>query len=186
MTFKDLKLNFKSINISYPYAKAAFNYSLNNNCLEHWKEMFSFSSQIFNDSYIQNLFFNSIYSHKNMASILLLILDNKVDRFFKNFIRLIGINNRILIINSIFKEFMILYYKYNNILNVTLISCISLNNNELNIIKQKLENKLSKKINILNIIDKSILGGIILQFNDTVFDFSVRNNLRLLSDFLQC
>ena len=67
--------------------------------------------------------------------------------------------------------------KDNQELDVKVTSAIDLNTNMQKEIISMLEKKLGKKINLTNITDKSIIGGLIMQIGSDLIDESVRNKI---------
>ncbi|NDL66715.1 ATP synthase F1 subunit delta [Anaerotalea alkaliphila] len=56
---------------------------------------------------------------------------------------------------------------------------------ELKVLKEKLTRSTGKTIEIVNIVDKEILGGMVIRIGDRVMDTSVRSQLHSMSRVLQ-
>ena len=56
--------------------------------------------------------------------------------------------------------------------------------NELKKIANEIEKKIDKKVELVNTVDPSILGGIKLRISNTIIDGSIATRLKKLSDLL--
>ncbi len=63
-----------------------------------------------------------------------------------------------------------------------IITTYLLSNDELNKIKEKIPQL--KNFAVKNIIDKSILGGMVIKFADKIIDLSLKNKLKMISQKL--
>ncbi|MCX7680325.1 MAG: F0F1 ATP synthase subunit delta, partial [Spirochaetes bacterium] len=72
----------------------------------------------------------------------------------------------------------------NNRQKITLISSIKLDKDIINRIKKSLEDRFNKNIIVEEVIDPTILGGIIVQVDDLIIDASLKNDLLNLREKL--
>ncbi|MEW6702847.1 MAG: ATP synthase F1 subunit delta, partial [Bacteroidota bacterium] len=88
--------------------------------------------------------------------------------------------NREDLLFDIFKEFMNLVDKKNNIIKAQVVSAVDLNDQ----IKQRLagdfEKRSGKKVSADYKVDSNLIGGFIVTVEDTVYDASVKHQLNLL------
>jgi F-type H+-transporting ATPase subunit delta len=108
------------------------------------------------------------------------IFAKKISPESLSFINFVIEKNREDILFEIFKEFLALVDKKNNVIRTKVISAVDFNDK----LKQKLIADLEKKTKKTIIADYSInanlIGGFIVRLEDTVYDASVKNQLRLL------
>ncbi|WGH27943.1 MAG: ATP synthase F1 subunit delta [Candidatus Bostrichicola ureolyticus] len=119
----------------------------------------------------------------------------KIELFIKNFtgfsdiykyiIEFIINNKRENLLEMILFEYKKIYHKNYGILDVTIITSITLNS----CLKEKLIKKISnifnfKKLNIEYLIDKSIIGGLILNINYKQWNLSIKEQLHYLNNKL--
>ncbi len=110
---------------------------------------------------------------------------DKVDFFLKNFLKTLEKNNDLVLLDKILKEFEKTYNEKKGILKVKVVSAFDLDKEALEEIKEKIKNLLKKKEVVLETeIDKSILGGLVLKYEDTVVDGSLKRRLALLKNVL--
>ncbi|MCQ2416722.1 MAG: ATP synthase F1 subunit delta [Oscillospiraceae bacterium] len=74
--------------------------------------------------------------------------------------------------------------EYQNTADVTVTTAVSINPEQKEKLRKALEKKLNRTVRINERIDRSILGGVIVQYGDTRIDNSVRNRLDTLKERL--
>lgn len=102
-----------------------------------------------------------------------------------NFLCLLTEKNRIFCISEIGSEFKKLYNKYNDIEEVTVTTCIPLTEDSRNRLIVKLQNKLGKRIKLIENINPDIMGGVKLSYGDTLIDNSIASRIDALSKELK-
>ncbi len=103
----------------------------------------------------------------------------------ENFLCLLVEKHRINRIAEIRNAFNALYYEAFSITEVFVTSAEPLSKQQRRTLCEKLETKLAKKIKLIESVDASILGGMIVQYGDTRMDNSLRTRMREMSDRLK-
>ncbi|MCR3756244.1 MAG: ATP synthase F1 complex subunit delta [Candidatus Westeberhardia cardiocondylae] len=174
-----------NITIAAPYAKAVFELSIEQNNVKEWQFMLEFSSQISQNANIRFLLFPNFMSSKRLSDIFLDMCGSNLNIFGKNFIRVMAENNRLLLLPYVLKKFIFFRLKYENIKKVKVISAFPLTERQKRNITLFMKKKLLSKILLNCKIDKSIISGIIIQWEDFFIDYSVFNRIKCLESFLQ-
>ncbi len=106
---------------------------------------------------------------------------DEVKKIVKNFTGLVMNNNDLLKFDDIIDEFNKIWFKKQGIVNVKIVSARKLSYNIFEMLNNEII-KLSKakKLNIKNLIDKNILGGVIIKFNNIIIDYSLNGRLQKL------
>lgn len=172
------------LTVSRIYAKAAFQYSLENHTLLEWKKMLSFFSKIINKKNI-NIFFSSSFSNKKKIKILKIILKKYNNQYYENFIKILVKKKRIQLIPKIFLHFKKFLNEYNKVINIKIISATYLSKNQINLLKLKMEKKLLHNINFIFTINTKLISGLIFELEDSIIDYSIRNRLTELKKYLK-
>jgi len=102
----------------------------------------------------------------------------------KNFIKVIMKNKRINEIDKIFKEFIKSCNEILKIKDGIIYSVDKLNNEEISKIEKGIENKLNCSVELENLIDEKLIGGVKVIVEDKIFDGSIKNKLEKLKDSL--
>jgi F-type H+-transporting ATPase subunit delta len=87
-------------------------------------------------------------------------------------------NGKLFLLKNIFIEFNSLLDEKNGVIEVTITTIDSIEKNLQNKIQSSLEKTLNCKVKLREIIDKSIIGGIILKVNSIMIDNSIKNKLQ--------
>lgn len=94
-----------------------------------------------------------------------------------NLLCIITIKNRAGCMDKITDCFNRLYNEYRNIAEITVTTCIPLSDSMREKLKAKLSAKFGKTVVMNEKVDKSILGGVIVQYGDIQIDSSIKSKL---------
>lgn len=111
-------------------------------------------------SLIKDVFKDNI--SKEISNFLYIIIDKRRER------NILEIVNR-------YKE---IYNDHKNITNVIATTAIPMDEESKQNLKNKLEEKLNKKVEISNTVDPSIIGGVLLQMDDKIIDSTLTSQLK--------
>lgn len=188
-----------SLKIADPYAEAFFQLGLDlyiktNNPdifyklifdIQDFLELLSQTPEL--DTFLKNPL-NTTTLKKN---ILEKVLENKLSLYTINFLNLLIDKKRINSIESIGKRFLDKAYEFVCIKFVEVWSTIELNQKQQEVLIQKITSILgpsftepfvqSSNIQLTLIIDKKILGGLVIKIDSKVIDLSLRSELQRLS-----
>ena len=93
---------------------------------------------------------------------------------------MIGQANRINLLESVLESFKRLVALEKNQKNVMVASSYSLEQDQLDKIQTALQKRTGSEINISTHLDKSLIGGIKISYEDQVIDLSLKNKLEAL------
>ena len=102
--------------------------------------------------------------------------------YLLNFFRLLTERERTNELEEMFIEFEELYKTEKNILEVTAVTAIELNDDDKQRVREMLEKKYDKTIYITYQVDQSILGGMVLYVGETVLDASLKSKFNGLKN----
>lgn len=130
---------------------------------------------------------NDLFLFLNHPSIPMVEKDKLVEKIIPNLIalRLITLLIRIKKISEIFeikKTISNLIKSDNNYIDAEVKLSIVTGNEEADKIKKAIEAYTAKKVNLLITIDPSIIGGIYLKIENTIFDYSIIKQLNLFKE----
>ena len=108
----------------------------------------------------------------------------ELNQRIQNFLDLVKKNKDLKILNNIFKTFVEVHQKEEGILNAEVTSGRELSSKVKTEIINWLKNQTNRTASLEEKIDQSILGGIIIKFEDTIVDASLKNNLKRLQKSL--
>lgn len=108
-----------------------------------------------------------------------------IDEDLKIFIKVIIKNHRSNYIDNIFDEFISMGNEKMNILEGNLVSTYELDASKIKEIEDIFSKKLNQKVELKNVIDESLIGGVRVVLNDHVYDGSVKSRLNSLKNNLK-
>jgi len=102
-----------------------------------------------------------------------------------NFLLLLVDKNRVAFLGQIAQTYETLADEHSGILRPNITTAFGLDDAQLASIRETLEKKSAKKIIPRVTVDSSLLGGVVIQIGDTVYDSSVKTQLSRIQDQLQ-
>lgn len=103
-----------------------------------------------------------------------------VSSIVRNFLKLLVEKNRFSLFNDIVKVYNKLLDEVNEVARIEIISAVNLNEEEKNVIENKLNVKIKKQLAIKYNVDNTIIAGLIIKYGDDVIDMSLSQKLKNL------
>ncbi|RJX66629.1 F0F1 ATP synthase subunit delta [Vibrio sinensis] len=170
--------------IARPYAKAAFDFSVEKGTLDQWSQMLTFAAEVAKNEDVSNLLGGSIAAEQ-LSEIFIAICGEQFDEFGQNLIKVMAENGRLKALPEVCVEFLALKQEYEKKIDVEVISAVKLSKEQRTEISSKLEQRLERNVQLNCSVDETLLGGVIIRAGDLVIDNSARGRLNRLSDALQ-
>ncbi|HHT7858856.1 F0F1 ATP synthase subunit delta [Pasteurella multocida] len=170
--------------ISRPYAKAAFDFAIEQNAVEKWANMLHFSSELIKDETMQT-FLKSSLSAGKLADTVISICGEQLDQYGQNLIRLMAENKRLEVLPAIYQAFQHYVEEHQKVAEVQVISAQPLNATQEQKIASAMEKRLARKVKLNCSLDSSLIAGVIIRTDDFVIDGSSRGQLSRLANELQ-
>ncbi|MFZ0219176.1 MAG: F0F1 ATP synthase subunit delta [Candidatus Aquirickettsiella sp.] len=166
--------------ISRPYARAAFACASDQNNVDAWSVLLKRAAEIINEKSMQNLLKNPCIDKMVAYECLLEFCKAVIFPFGKNFLKLMAVNQRLLVLPEV--EYLFERYKATLAKEVTAyaISAVSLTKMEEQTLIKVLSERLQSHIKLDHHTNKDLLGGLIVRVGDLVIDDSVRGKLERL------
>lgn len=165
--------------LSDRYTKALWQIAEERNETEKFgRELSEVTNTISENSDIEDFFVNPIIKISDKKEILQKCFEGKIDDKLYNFLDLLVDKNRMFLLENIRIAFNKKIAEKQNILNVEAQTVIALDDDMRAKLSEKLSKITGKNINIINVIDKSIIGGVILRFDGNIIDGSVQTQLK--------
>jgi F-type H+-transporting ATPase subunit delta len=120
-----------------------------------------------------------ITAHKKKR-VLEALLEGRVGPLTLKFVLLLASKGRELLLPGILRQFTILRDKRLGILNITVRTAVAFTPEEEASLVKQLEQTTGKKARMMWVLDRSLIGGFVVELEDTVWDASVRHQLEAL------
>ncbi|KXI22718.1 F0F1 ATP synthase subunit delta [Photobacterium sanguinicancri] len=170
--------------IARPYAKAAFDFAVEKGELAQWAEMLTFAAEVVKNETMQDIL-DSGFAADKLTEIFVSVCGEQLDEFGQNLLKVMAENGRLKALPDVSDEFVFLKSEHEKTIEATVISAITLDDNQLIAISEKLEQRLARKVKLNCSVDETLIAGVVIRAGDLVIDNSVRGKLNRLSDTLQ-
>ncbi len=106
-----------------------------------------------------------------------------LDSVLANFVKLLVSRNQLSLINEIINDFKQIYNKNENQVDAQVVTPFALDKNTKHLIEDLIRQMNTvKKVELTEIIDKELIGGLVVNFDDTRIDTSIKKQLSLLKN----
>jgi F-type H+-transporting ATPase subunit delta len=129
---------------------------------------------------LQLMLDSPVVRSESKFSILKEIFSNKISKESMDFIQFIISKSRENLLGPIGKRFLELRDDHLGIANVMVTTAAQFSSEQKNVLQNKLEKILNKKVRLNFKTDLKLVGGFIAKVDDTLFDASIKHQLELL------
>ena len=165
-----------SVVVAKRYAKSFFDLAKEKNNLETtYKEVNSFLEIFKKEKLVLNFLNNPVLSNNKKRDVFEKMFGSNCTNFIKSLMIFVIKNKRTNILIQIFEEFNSLFHVEKNIVKVELTTASNISNELRDSIISKVGSE--KKILLDEKVNKSLMGGVLLQIEDKQYDSTVRNRI---------
>lgn len=169
--------------VARPYAKAAFDFALEQGQLDKWQAMLQFSTLVAENEQVEEYISGALASSQ-IADFFCNICGDQLDQYGQNFIRVMAENKRLPVLVNVYEQFLALRAEHEAVKEVLVLSATELSQAQTDKIAKAMDKRLGQKVRLTNQVDKSLIAGVIIQYDDVVIDGSSRGQLERLSQAL--
>ncbi|AAU04247.1 ATP synthase F1 subunit delta [Rickettsia typhi] len=174
-------------NLIQNYAVALFNNALLDNIQVTIFEEITLLNRIIEDSFdIKEFLISPIVNKIDKINVInSLIKNTKLNKIVNNFLLLLIKNSRTHILSNIVEAYNKLLYESRNIKIVQVISSNQLQPREQEWIQYRIEKELQQKTALFFDIDNTIIGGIVIKYDNVLRDYSIKGSLEKIAKCLK-
>ena len=170
----------KDIKIAKRYARAIFDIASEDQSYDDWLNKLKLISDTRAEVNFANVLNSTKLSFSKKMNLIDDVFSNKLNKLQLNFLKLLTKNQSFFIIHDIYKQFLGLIEKRNNLIRVTVTSPYKISDDLKNQILN-LVNDISGADSIIEEkIDSELIGGVVIRLGDTVIDGSMKNKVKQL------
>lgn len=169
------------VTLARPYANAAFDYAVEHNALGDWQRQLRLAAGVAASDKLRSVIASPSLTSEQQASTLIALCGDELTEKVRNFIRVLATNKRLPLLPDIADLFEQLKRARENNVNVEIASAFPLDNALADRLAQALRGKLQRDVTINTVVDKSLLGGVLVRSGDIVIDGSLRGRLEKLA-----
>ena len=176
--------------IARPYARALFDVASSAGTLGQWSDALHVAAAVVDDEKARQFLVNPALTEEQRAGFEEVVAqDAKGGALWRsvegrNLLRLLAENDRLAALGEIAEQFDVLKARQENTVKVTLVSATAVDAAVADQVKQALEKRLGRSVELALEVDENILGGAIIRAEDMVIDGSVRTRLQRLAEAL--
>lgn len=171
--------------LARPYAKAVFQQALTDGDLAGWETQIAILSAVCQSENVSKIIASPSITSQQQSEMLIKVCGDVLSDKGHNFVTVLAENKRLGLLPQIQQLFADLKANQERTVDVEVSTAFSLNDD----IQQKLNDSLTKKlerdIRVSTVIDKNLLGGILVRAGDIVIDGSVRGRLAKLAESMK-
>lgn len=168
--------------IARPYAKAAFEHATESAELSQWSEALALAAAVTSDPDMKQLLASPALDSARKAELFIDVCGADLNDGVKNFITILAENKRLAALPAISQAFEVMKAQKEQAIDVQVITAFELTAEQQDILTQKLKSKWQKEVSIIQQVDSSLIGGVIIRAGDLVIDDSVRGKLTRLAE----
>lgn len=172
--------------IARRYAQALIEIGKENNWVEEFKtELKNFSDLLKKFPEFQNALLSPLYSAEDLKKTILGVAEKiKLSKTIQNFLCLLVDKRRIQYFSAISEFYEDLTYRISGHVKARVITARPLSTGDFESIKKSLEGITQKKVLLNSVVEPQIIGGVIAEVGDKIFDGSIRNQLQRIGETL--
>lgn len=171
--------------LARPYANALFDVAKSEKALEQWSRMLAYLAAVAEADKVRQLLDSPELASEVKAQRLIDLCGEELSDRAKSAVRLLARNKRLGLIGEIREQFEVRKAEEERILEVEVISAFDLTAEQSNKLREALQRKFEREVNVTGRVDPNVLGGAIIRAGDTVIDGSIRGRLDKLAETLQ-
>lgn len=172
--------------VASPYARALFDFSVENNIMHQITADFQ-NLEIFLENSVEltDYLNNPVVNNDAKQDVLAKTLKSQVNAETFKFLMVLVTRNRINILNSIITNYLELVYETASIKMIEVSTAFAFTNSQkTTLIKKLKELTNAREIRLVVTVDSSLIGGFLIKTSSKVIDFTVKNQLQNLAKHL--
>jgi F-type H+-transporting ATPase subunit delta len=171
--------------LARPYANAIFDLAHGGKVLERWSRALTQLAAVSEESAVRRMIEAPDLTAEVKAGKVIELLGDELDVHGRNLVRLLARNKRLGLLGEIREQFEHRKAEAEKVLDVEVVSAFELTTEQSERLRDVLQRRFSKEINLSGRVDPDVIGGVVIRAGDTVIDGSIRGRLGKLAETLQ-
>lgn len=168
--------------LARPYAKAAFEFAVAGNALDSWSKQLGTASAVAQTDTMDKLLSSPALTSAQQAQHFIEVCGDELDGNGQNFVKVLAENKRLTLLPSIASLFETFKANREKSVDVEVTSAFDMGSDLQDKLASALSGKLEREVRLSTVVDKSLLGGVVVRAADVVIDASVRGRLAKLAE----
>lgn len=133
---------------------------------------------------LYNFLKSPLIGREDKKNVMKNIFENQLSNNMNNFLKIVIDKDRMSAIENIKESYKNLLNDKNNILEGTVVTAVSLSEQEIKDLEKNLSIKYNKNVTLNNIVDETILGGVLVKLGNEEIDGTVKTRLDKMKEQL--
>ena len=160
------------------YAKAVFELAVDEGVLETVHgDLSDLKTLVEENAEFKGLITNPLVESSARQKVLKSLLSGKIHELSMRFLCFLDEKKRINALVQVVEQFDQMYLEKENIVRAVVVSAAKLDNAQLDNIRQRLEKRFKKNIQLTTDLDPDLIGGFLVKVGDSVFDYTIKHQL---------
>jgi len=174
------------ITVARPYARAAFEYAKSTEQLSLWSQWINLTALVVQEDKVQKMISAPLLDNNGKANVLLDICGiDSIGSDLLNFIRLLSESKRLVLLPQIAQLFNMYLSELESKVKIKVSSAFSLTAEQTKSLTKNLKKRLNQDVDLDVIVDKTLIGGLVINVGNLVIDGSIRGKLAKLNETLK-
>jgi F-type H+-transporting ATPase subunit delta len=171
--------------LARPYAKAAFEFARSAGKADAWSAMLNLAAVAVEVPEVDALLKDPRLTSESKVKSVITLFGNDVDEAFRNFVQTLGENDRLGVLPTVRELFEELKANAEKTLEAQVETAFELGTEQLNTLAAALSKRLDRTVNLQQVVNPALIGGVVIRAGDVVVDGSVRGKLSQLAESLK-
>jgi len=170
--------------VARPYAKAAFDFAVEQGAIQDWHEMLTFAAEVATNEEIRS-FLKSATGREEQTRVFIGICGEQLNENGQNLLKVMATNDRLSALPDVAHLFSEFRAEYEKEISVDVTSAVALTDDQQAKLSAALEKRLERKVKLNCSVDPSVYGGLLIHAGELVIDSTLRSKLDRLAHTLQ-
>lgn len=168
--------------LARPYAKAAFEFAVTANDLAAWSAQLATAAIVAQAEKVEMVLSSPSLTSEQQAAQFIAVCGEELSANTQNFIKVLAENKRLPLLPEIVSLFEIFKSNREKSVDVEVATVFDLDEALQQKLATTLSAKLEREVNLRTVIDKELIGGVVIRAADIVIDGSISGRLAKLSE----
>ena len=170
--------------LARPYAKAVFDAAKEQDAVDYWDQALALAGLIAANEAVKNILANPGLSERRKAELFFDTAEEQLPEALRNFLLILSENKRLALLPEISILFAFYRAELERTVKIKVSTAYEMTPEEQQHLAQALSKKLERKVALETVVDRSLIGGVVVNSGDLVIDASVRGKLAKMAKAL--
>lgn len=171
--------------LARPYAKAAFEFASSTGQTQAWSKMLNLAAVAVEVPEVAALLNDPRLTSESKVQALVRVLGDDADEAFRNYVQTLGENDRLSVLPTVWELYEDIKAQAEKTLEAEVETAFELSNAQLQTLAAALSKRLDRTVNLQQVVNPALIGGVLIRAGDVVVDGSVRGKLSQLAESLK-